>query len=130
MRSPARVGGRAGDRLEVGDLVAEELAGRPAILAIEPAESALAGNAQALEGAVAGELATELVLGEGAGVVGVAPAVKDQLGDPPGGIQLQLELHRGSSDPEVGRHLVAGSCRPAHPEAGQQGGGQPDGFGA
>ena len=74
--SPARLSGRFGDRLQVGELVAEEFAGRPAILAVEPAQPTGAGDGQPLEAAVAGEFAAELVPAEAAAVVGVAPASK------------------------------------------------------
>jgi len=89
-----------------------------------PAEPAGAGDGQAAEAGVAGDLAPEPVPAE-AVTVGVAPAVKGQRGDPPGPVKAQVQLDRGRPHLEGGDDVLVGRGRPADPEPGQQGRRQP-----
>jgi len=64
------------DQVEVGELIPEELALAPAVGSVEPPGPTGAGNRDAVEGRVAGQLVPEAVKAEGPGALRVAPPVE------------------------------------------------------
>src|SRR6266508_2392048 len=113
--------------LELGDLVTEELALAPSVGAEEPSEPPGAGDRQAVEGGVGGDLAPERVQAPGAGALGIAPAVEDHGGEVPAGVEHIVDLDLDRVDAVAGRDVAGVGRGPVDPEARQQRGRHPDG---